>query len=149
MHRSPSRLCYKSPLCHSVPVQTRKALVSVDRQQHVGQVQRRGREGGRGRVQVPVAAAADVGQRARRRGGRHPAAELPGAAAPSLFAHSVWDTLPQTNSRKIEIERDASACIWRHQAFAVALVRERRFCMYKEAPGFRLGPRERETLPRV
>jgi hypothetical protein len=46
-------------------------------------------------------------------------------------------------------ERDASACIRRHQAFALAPVRERRFRVYKEAPGFRSGPRERETLPRV
>jgi len=43
-------------------------------------------------------------------------------------------------------ERDASACIRRHQASAVApvksrVLRERRFRVYKEAPGFRPGPR--------
>jgi len=46
-------------------------------------------------------------------------------------------------------ERDASACIRKHQAFALAPVRERRFRVYKEAPGFRPAPHERETLPRV
>jgi hypothetical protein len=45
---------------------------------------------------------------------------------------------------EIRRERDASACIRRHHAFALAPVRERRFRVYKEAPGFRLGPRERE-----
>jgi hypothetical protein len=45
-----------------------------------------------------------------------------------------------------ESERDASARMRRHQAFDP--VRERRFRVYKEAPGFRPGPRERETLLR-
>ena len=39
-------------------------------------------------------------------------------------------------------ERDASACIRRHQAFRPSpRVRESRFRVYKEAPGFRPGPR--------
>jgi hypothetical protein len=38
-------------------------------------------------------------------------------------------------------ERDASACIRRHQAFALAPVRERRLRVYTEAHGFRPGPR--------
>jgi hypothetical protein len=41
------------------------------------------------------------------------------------------------------------ACMWRRQAFAVPLLRERRCRVYKEASSFRPGPRKRETLPRV
>jgi len=37
-------------------------------------------------------------------------------------------------------ERDASACIRRHQAFALSPLRERRCHVYEEAPGFRPGP---------
>ena len=47
-----------------------------------------------------------------------------------------------------ERERDASACIRRHQAFALPPVRERRFRVYKAVPGFARAP-VRETLPRV
>ena len=44
-----------------------------------------------------------------------------------------------------ERERNASACMRRHQAFALAPVRERRVSVYEEAPGFRPGPRERDA----
>ena len=47
------------------------------------------------------------------------------------------------------VERDASACMRRHQALALPPVRERRFRVYEEAPGFRPGPNERERLSRV
>ena len=42
-----------------------------------------------------------------------------------------------------ERERDACACIRRHQAFALAPVRARRFRAYLEAPGFRTAPHNR------
>ena len=40
-------------------------------------------------------------------------------------------------------ERDASACIRRHQAFALAPVIERRFRVYEDAPCYRPASRER------
>ena len=38
-------------------------------------------------------------------------------------------------------ERDASVCIRRDQAFALAPSRESRFRVYNKSPGFRPGPR--------
>jgi len=60
----------------------------------------------------------------------------------------VYKEAPGIGPGPRERERDASACIRRHQAFALPPVRERRFRVYKAVPGFARAP-VRETLPRV
>jgi len=55
-------------------------------------------------------------------------------------ALKIW---PRTHCppRHRQFERDAIACIRRHQAFALPPVTERRFRVYEDSPDFRPGPR--------